>query len=61
MLVTGRIIAGLSVGIASTIVPLYQAEIAAPSIRGRLISVQQWSITWGMYVISSQREVYAGH
>lgn len=48
MLVVGRIIAGLSVGIASTTVPLYQSEITAPAIRGRMVSLQQWSITWGM-------------
>jgi MFS family permease len=50
MLITGRVISGISVGIASTIIPLYQSEIAAPSIRGRLVSVQQWSITWGILI-----------
>ncbi|KAI0057218.1 general substrate transporter [Artomyces pyxidatus] len=48
MLVVGRIISGLSVGIASAVVPVYQSEITAPSIRGRLVSLQQWSITWGI-------------
>ena len=48
MLVVGRIIAGISVGLASAVVPVYQSEISAPSIRGRLVSVQQWSITWGI-------------
>lgn len=48
MLVVGRIIAGYSVGISSTVVPVYQSEIAAPAIRGRLVSFQQWSITWGI-------------
>ena len=48
MLVTGRVIAGLSVGLASATVPLYQSEITAPAIRGRMVSLQQWSITWGM-------------
>lgn len=48
MLIVGRIIAGLSVGIASTTVPLYQSEITAPAIRGRMVSLQQWSITWGI-------------
>ncbi|KAI0248196.1 general substrate transporter [Lactifluus subvellereus] len=50
MLITGRVISGISVGIASTIIPLYQSEITAPSIRGRLVSVQQWSITWGILI-----------
>jgi MFS family permease len=48
MLVVGRIISGISVGIASTVVPVYQSEIAAPEIRGRLVAFQQWSITWGI-------------
>ncbi|KAM5544035.1 hypothetical protein V8D89_002221 [Ganoderma adspersum] len=48
MLVVGRIISGLSVGIASAVVPLYQSEITEPRIRGRLVSLQQWSITWGI-------------
>ncbi|KAF8511041.1 general substrate transporter, partial [Gautieria morchelliformis] len=32
MLVAGRVITGLSVGLASTTVPLYQSEITAPAI-----------------------------
>ncbi|KAK7027243.1 high affinity glucose transporter [Paramarasmius palmivorus] len=48
MLAAGRVIAGVSVGIASAIVPVYQSEITAPFIRGRLVSIQQWSITWGI-------------
>lgn len=40
MLVVGRIIAGLSVGLASAIVPVYQSEITPPAIRGRLVSLQ---------------------
>lgn len=48
MLVAGRVISGLAVGIASAIVPIYQSEITAPAIRGRLVSMQQWSITWGI-------------
>jgi sugar porter (SP) family MFS transporter len=48
MLVIGRVIAGLCVGIASTIVPIYQAEIAPKEIRGRIVALQQWAITWGI-------------
>ncbi|KAF8328993.1 general substrate transporter [Amanita rubescens] len=50
MLVVGRIISGLAVGLASAVVPIYQAEITAPSIRGRMVSLQQWSITWGILI-----------
>lgn len=42
MLVVGRVISGLAVGIVSAIVPIYQSELAAPAIRGRPISIQQW-------------------
>jgi hypothetical protein len=27
-------------------VPVYQAEIAPKEIRGRVVSLQQWAITW---------------
>ncbi|KAJ5568061.1 hypothetical protein N7450_010547 [Penicillium hetheringtonii] len=50
MLIAGRIINGLSVGIESAQVPVYISEISPPSKRGRL-----WAITWGiliMYYIS---------
>ena len=50
MLVVGRIIAGLGVGLASTMVPIYQAEIAPKEIRGRVITLQQWAITWGILI-----------
>ncbi|KAM0664229.1 hypothetical protein ACQRIU_006812 [Beauveria bassiana] len=55
MLIVGRIINGLSVGIESAQVPVYIAEISPPSKRGRFIGFQQWAITWGiliMYYIS---------
>lgn len=50
MLVAGRVISGIAVGLASAVVPLYQSEITAPAIRGRLVSMQQWSITWGIFL-----------
>ncbi|KAM6538203.1 high affinity glucose transporter, variant 3 [Fusarium falciforme] len=55
MLVVGRVINGVSVGIESAQVPVYIAEISPPSKRGRFIGMQQWAITWGiliMYYIS---------
>lgn len=50
MLVAGRIISGYSVGICSATVPLYQSELTKPSIRGRMVALQQWSITWGILI-----------
>jgi sugar porter (SP) family MFS transporter len=55
MLVVGRIINGLAVGIESAQVPVYISEISPPSKRGRFVGAQQWAITWGiliMYYIS---------
>jgi len=50
MLVVGRVVAGLCVGIASSVCPVYQAEIAPKEIRGRVVSLQQWAITWGILI-----------
>ncbi|KAJ2359026.1 hypothetical protein IWW50_000268 [Coemansia erecta] len=50
MLIVGRFIAGLGVGVISMTVPVFQSEIAPPEIRGRLVSLQQWAITWGLLV-----------
>ena len=50
MLVVGRVIAGICVGIASAICPVYQSEIAPKEIRGRVVSLQQWAITWGILI-----------
>ncbi|KAF2202828.1 high affinity glucose transporter [Delitschia confertaspora ATCC 74209] len=55
MLVVGRFINGISVGICSAQVPVYVSELAPPSKRGRVVGAQQWAITWGiliMYYIS---------
>ena len=50
MLCAGRAIAGICVGIASSVVPVYQSEIAPREIRGRVVSLQQWAITWGILI-----------
>jgi MFS family permease len=41
MLYAGRVVAGLAVGIMSTVVPLYISETAHTMVRGRLISIYQ--------------------
>ncbi|KIL61624.1 hypothetical protein M378DRAFT_13426 [Amanita muscaria Koide BX008] len=35
---------------AFAVVPIYQSEVTEPSIRGRMIGMQQWSITWGILI-----------
>ncbi|KAH9892377.1 general substrate transporter [Xylariomycetidae sp. FL2044] len=51
MLIVGRVINGLSVGICSAQVPVYISEISPPSKRGRFIGMQQWAITWGIAIM----------
>ena len=51
MLVAGRFINGLCVGICSAQVPVYISELAPPSKRGRLVGAQQWAITWGILIM----------
>lgn len=50
MLIAGRFFAGLSVGILSSTVPLYCAEIAPSNIRGALSGLLQFMLSWG-YVV----------
>ena len=51
MLVVGRILNGICVGICSAQVPVYISELAPPSKRGRLVGAQQWAITWGILIM----------
>lgn len=47
-MMAGRFIAGMSVGLLSANVPVYQSEIAPPSHRGMLVSVYQLAVTIGI-------------
>lgn len=46
-----RIIGGIGVGLASAISPMYIGEIAPADIRGRLVSINQFAIIFGMLVV----------
>ncbi|KAF2751724.1 general substrate transporter [Sporormia fimetaria CBS 119925] len=46
----GRFVTGMGVGSLSMIVPMYNAEIAPPEIRGALVGLQQLSITLGIMI-----------
>jgi sugar porter (SP) family MFS transporter len=48
LLVVGRTVAGIGVGIVSVLVPLYQSEMAPKWIRGTLVCAYQLSITVGL-------------
>lgn len=51
MLIVGRIINGIAVGIESAQVPVYISELSPPSKRGRFVGMQQWAITWGILIM----------
>ncbi|KAK6455969.1 putative sugar transporter, high affinity [Scheffersomyces xylosifermentans] len=46
----GRFVVGIGVGILSMVVPLYNAEVSPPEIRGSLVALQQLAITFGIMV-----------
>lgn len=46
-----RIIGGIGVGMASAIVPMYIGEISPAHIRGRLVSLNQFALIFGMLVV----------
>ena len=48
MILGGRLVSGLSIGLLSAVVSLYQSELAPPAIRGCLTSVYQLMITAGI-------------
>lgn len=48
ILITGRIIVGIGIGIASFISPMYISEVAPKSIRGTLVFLNQLALTLGI-------------
>ncbi len=50
LLIIGRIVVGIAIGIASETTPLYISEVAPPKMRGSLVSLNQLAITIGIVV-----------
>ncbi|KAL4765562.1 uncharacterized protein BDW70DRAFT_156042 [Aspergillus foveolatus] len=50
-LIAGRVLNGVCVGITSSQVPVYLAEIAKKEKRGQLIVIQQLAIEWGILIL----------
>ncbi|KAK5264992.1 hypothetical protein LTR96_009791 [Exophiala xenobiotica] len=48
MLVVGRLIGGVGVGMLSMVVPMYIAEVSPPEIRGTLLVLEEFSIVFGI-------------
>ena len=49
-LITARVIAGIAIGVASFVAPLYISEIAPVAIRGKLVSINQVALTTGIVI-----------
>ncbi|KAI9591339.1 sugar transporter [Syncephalis fuscata] len=50
VLIIGRVVAGLAIGILSAVVPLYLSEVAPKEQRGTLVTSQQLTITIGILI-----------
>ncbi|MFN2166233.1 MAG: MFS transporter, partial [Anaerolineae bacterium] len=50
LLIAGRVVVGLAIGVASFVSPMYISEIAPARIRGSLVSVNQLAVTVGIVV-----------
>lgn len=63
MLLVGRLILGISIGILSFTAPIYLAEIAPENIRGSLVSLYQLMITIGIFLayLSDTAFSYSGN
>ncbi len=46
-----RILGGVGVGLASAVCPMYIGEVSPADIRGRLVSINQFAIIFGMLVV----------
>jgi MFS family permease len=45
----GRVIAGLGLGAATVVVPMYSSEMTPKELRGQIGSFFQWFYTWGIF------------
>ncbi len=63
VLILGRLVLGLAIGVATFVAPLYLSEVAAESVRGAMISLYQLMITIGIFVafVSDSVLTYSGN
>ena len=50
MLMIGRFIAGVAVGMLTSTIPMYAAELSEPRYRGLQSGLLQWFLSWGFLV-----------
>lgn len=50
MLIVGRFVAGVAVGMLTSTIPMYAGEISEPKYRGVLSGLLQWFLSWGFLV-----------
>lgn len=50
MLLVGRFIGGMAVGMLTSTIPLYAAELSPPKYRGMQSGLLQWFLSWGFLV-----------
>lgn len=50
MLIAGRSIGGVAVGMLTSTIPMYASEISIPKWRGALSGLLQWFLSWGFLV-----------
>lgn len=50
LLLLGRVVVGMGVGLASMSTPVYLAETSAPAIRGKVVTTFQVGVTFGQLV-----------
>ncbi|MGB6870082.1 MAG: sugar porter family MFS transporter [Acidobacteriaceae bacterium] len=59
-LIAARVVAGIAIGVASFVAPLYISEIAPVAIRGKLVSINQVALTSGIVVSYLVDYAFAG-
>jgi len=60
MLIFWRIVAGIGVGAASMLSPLYIAEVSPAAIRGRMVSINQLTVVIGILLAYTSNFLLAG-
>ncbi|MEJ2210729.1 MAG: sugar porter family MFS transporter [Anaerolineae bacterium] len=50
LLITGRVVVGIAIGVASLTAPMYISEMSPSNIRGSLVSFNQFAVTLGIVI-----------